>query len=78
MADHVLGWQIARFGSASAGPTRNSAMASSMWSMGVSGPTPGTGRVRGDGFLATFDGPTRAVRCATRLTQRMPELGIEV
>ena len=32
----------------------------------------------GDGFLATFDGPTRAVRCATRLTQRMPELGIEV
>jgi class 3 adenylate cyclase len=32
----------------------------------------------GDGFLATFDGPTRAVRCATTLAQRMPELGLEV
>ena len=32
----------------------------------------------GDGFLATFDGPTRAVRCATTLTERMPELGIDV
>jgi class 3 adenylate cyclase len=32
----------------------------------------------GDGFLATFDGPTRAVRCATTLAERMPELGIEV
>jgi pimeloyl-ACP methyl ester carboxylesterase len=32
----------------------------------------------GDGFLATFDGPTRGVRCATALAERMPELGIEV
>jgi class 3 adenylate cyclase len=32
----------------------------------------------GDGFLATFDGPTRAVRCATTLGERMPELGIDV
>jgi class 3 adenylate cyclase len=32
----------------------------------------------GDGFLATFDGPTRAVRCATNLAERMPKLGIEV
>jgi class 3 adenylate cyclase len=32
----------------------------------------------GDGFLATFDGPTRAVRCATSLAERMPDLGIEV
>ncbi|GAC1403207.1 MAG: adenylate/guanylate cyclase domain-containing protein [Mycobacterium sp.] len=32
----------------------------------------------GDGFLATFDGPTRAVRCATTLAQRIPELGIDV
>jgi class 3 adenylate cyclase len=32
----------------------------------------------GDGFLATFDGPTRAVRCATTLAERMPALGIEV
>jgi class 3 adenylate cyclase len=32
----------------------------------------------GDGFLATFDGPTRAVRCATTLADRISELGIEV
>lgn len=32
----------------------------------------------GDGFLATFDGPTRAVRCATTIAERMPELGIDV
>jgi class 3 adenylate cyclase len=32
----------------------------------------------GDGFLATFDGPTRAVRCATTLAERMPDLGIDV
>lgn len=32
----------------------------------------------GDGFLATFDGPTRAVRCATTLVERMPDLGIDV
>jgi class 3 adenylate cyclase len=32
----------------------------------------------GDGFLAAFDGPTRAVRCATTLTERMPALGIDI
>jgi class 3 adenylate cyclase len=32
----------------------------------------------GDGFLATFDGPTRAVRCATALAQQMPQIGIEI
>ena len=32
----------------------------------------------GDGFLATFDGPARAVRCATALTARVDELGIEL
>jgi pimeloyl-ACP methyl ester carboxylesterase/class 3 adenylate cyclase len=32
----------------------------------------------GDGFLATFDGPTRAVQCATALAEHMPELGIDV
>ena len=32
----------------------------------------------GDGFLATFDGPARAVRCAAALTQRVGELGIEL
>lgn len=32
----------------------------------------------GDGFLATFDGPARAVRCASMLTERVGELGIEL
>jgi class 3 adenylate cyclase len=32
----------------------------------------------GDGFLAAFDGPTRAVRCATTVAERMPELGLDV
>jgi class 3 adenylate cyclase/pimeloyl-ACP methyl ester carboxylesterase len=32
----------------------------------------------GDGFLATFDGPTRALRCATTIAERMPELGIDL
>jgi class 3 adenylate cyclase len=32
----------------------------------------------GDGFLAAFDGPTRALRCATTVAERMPDLGIDV
>jgi class 3 adenylate cyclase len=32
----------------------------------------------GDGFLATFDGPARAVRCAAALTSQVDELGIEL
>jgi class 3 adenylate cyclase len=32
----------------------------------------------GDGFLATFDGPARAVRCATALAERLRPLGIQV
>ena len=32
----------------------------------------------GDGFLATFDGPARAVRCASALTREVDELGIEL
>jgi len=32
----------------------------------------------GDGFLATFDGPARAVRCAMSITERVRELGIEI
>jgi len=32
----------------------------------------------GDGFLATFDGPARAVRCAAMLGERVGELGIEL
>jgi class 3 adenylate cyclase len=32
----------------------------------------------GDGFLATFDGPARAVRCAAAIGRRARELGIEL
>src|SRR5215207_986650 len=32
----------------------------------------------GDGFLATFDGPSRAVRCASALVNAVRPLGIEV
>lgn len=32
----------------------------------------------GDGFLATFDGPARAIRCASELTGGVGELGIEL
>ncbi len=32
----------------------------------------------GDGVLATFDGPTRGLRCATALAERLPELGIDI
>jgi class 3 adenylate cyclase len=32
----------------------------------------------GDGFLATFDGPARAVRCAAAIRQRLGEVGLEV
>ena len=32
----------------------------------------------GDGFLATFDGPARGIRCARALTEQVRELGIEI
>jgi len=32
----------------------------------------------GDGFLAIFDGPARAIRCAREISQNVQELGIEV
>ncbi|HET6830415.1 MAG TPA: adenylate/guanylate cyclase domain-containing protein [Solirubrobacterales bacterium] len=32
----------------------------------------------GDGFLATFDGPARALRCATEIGDRVGDLGIEI
>ena len=32
----------------------------------------------GDGVLATFDGPTRALQCATALAERIPELRIDI
>jgi class 3 adenylate cyclase len=35
-------------------------------------------KTTGDGFLAIFDGPTRAVEAASAITADMPSLGIEV
>ena len=32
----------------------------------------------GDGFLATFDGPARAIRCAHAIVEDAPSLGLEV
>jgi len=32
----------------------------------------------GDGFFATFDGPVRAIRCASAIIERVRTLGIEV
>jgi class 3 adenylate cyclase len=32
----------------------------------------------GDGFLASFDGPARAIRCACAIVESMPELGLEI
>ncbi len=35
-------------------------------------------KTTGDGFLATFDGPTRAVECARAIVGEAPSIGIEV
>jgi class 3 adenylate cyclase len=35
-------------------------------------------RKMGDGFLATFDGPGRAVRCAQAISESVKPLGIEI
>ncbi len=35
-------------------------------------------KTMGDGFLATFDGPARAVQCATTIAQAVRSLGIDV
>ena len=35
-------------------------------------------KTTGDGFLATFDGPARAVRCARAIAGRARDLGIEI
>ncbi len=32
----------------------------------------------GDGFFATFDGPVRAIRCATALTEAVGRLGLQI
>jgi len=31
----------------------------------------------GDGFFASFDGPARAIRCASAIVESMPELSVE-
>ena len=35
-------------------------------------------KTTGDGFLATFDGPARAIRCATQLTRTIQGLGLKI
>jgi pimeloyl-ACP methyl ester carboxylesterase len=35
-------------------------------------------KTAGDGFLATFDGPARAIRCAKAISEAVPSLGLEV
>jgi class 3 adenylate cyclase len=35
-------------------------------------------KTTGDGFLALFDGPTRAVECARAIAREMPSLGIDI
>ena len=35
-------------------------------------------KTMGDGFLATFDGPARAIRCASSIAEEVRRLGIEV
>ena len=35
-------------------------------------------RIAGDGFLATFDGPARAIRCACAIRDAVRGLGIEI
>jgi uncharacterized protein (TIGR00369 family) len=35
-------------------------------------------KATGDGFLATFDSPTRAVQCAQAVRERMTRLGLEI
>ena len=34
--------------------------------------------LRGDGFFASFDGPSRAIRCGCAIAETVPELGLEV
>jgi class 3 adenylate cyclase len=35
-------------------------------------------KTMGDGFLATFDGPARAIECAAEIRDRVAELGIQI
>ena len=35
-------------------------------------------KIEGDGFLATFDGPARAIHCASAIRDAPPRLGVEL
>ena len=35
-------------------------------------------KTTGDGFLAAFDGPTRAIKCATAIRERVAQIGLDV
>jgi class 3 adenylate cyclase len=35
-------------------------------------------KTMGDGFLATFDGPARAIRCASTIAEEVRRLGVEI
>jgi class 3 adenylate cyclase len=35
-------------------------------------------KITGDGFLATFDGPSKAIRCAGAIREELLQLGIEI
>jgi class 3 adenylate cyclase len=35
-------------------------------------------KTMGDGFLATFDGPAKAIRCACTIAERSSSEGIEI
>jgi class 3 adenylate cyclase len=35
-------------------------------------------KTTGDGFLAAFDGPTKAIHCATAIRERVAEIGLKV
>jgi pimeloyl-ACP methyl ester carboxylesterase len=35
-------------------------------------------KTTGDGFLAAFDGPTRAIQCATAIRERIAQIGLDV
>jgi class 3 adenylate cyclase len=58
-----------------AGPARVTTVRCASFSLGFGGM-----KVKnlGDGFLATFDGPARAIRCAAAISDAVQSLGIAV
>ena len=44
----------------------------------VTGTGPTDGATAGDGFLTTFDGPARAVRCAAVVSEAVRSLGVQI